>query len=152
MWFCRNRPNDTGILHRGIGLHQRDQLLNRFLGFAKNGLFGMGELEALVDQNSVDFFGNESDLSATRGEMATILAVFGTYNNSLWRWMFGLKVITVDDVRALWIRHEFPQVSIPLHVHMHICCRVLIRSTVRIRAGSTDESKKPHTSAGLASA
>jgi hypothetical protein len=110
-----NRPNDTGIMHYGLSEEEKWTRFEKLKSFANSkGEFGCAEIEKMVDYYFDQAYAVEAEkprayLTNTRGEMATMLTVFGHHNGSTFRWLFGFKVLTVDDMEALWMRNEWPR-------------------------------------------
>lgn len=104
MHLARNRNTDTGIMHAGISEKERQKRLKTFLSFAKDGKFGPPEFEAAIDYNCKSSKCNDFYLRNTRGELATMLSVFGHQQGFNWLNNF----MYVDDIEALWIRNEWP--------------------------------------------
>jgi len=97
MHLARNRNTDTGIMHAGISEKERQKRLNIFLSFSKDGRFGPGEFEAAIDHNCKVNKCNEFYLGNTRGELATMLSVFGHQEGFNWLNNF----MYADDIEAL---------------------------------------------------
>lgn len=112
----------------------------RFQSYANmHGEYGLRELAAMVHDNCARYRGGADELEKTEGEMATMLTVFGHANGSWWRRLTGLKVLTLEDVHALWVLHAFPPVRsrrAPLCARTDLCQGWLARRRAETRVFS----------------
>jgi hypothetical protein len=110
MHLALNRPVDTGAMHKNITAEERRERLDAFLAFAdEDGYFGTAEFERAIEHLGKEKGGDATFLVAQRGELATMLTVFGHARGSTARSLRPLaNVMSRDDVEALWWRSEWP--------------------------------------------
>ena len=117
LWLALNRPGDTSVMHnrpKNLTDTERKKRFDELASFANsNGDFHIENFENEIAHFSKKFGPNDGPaVFGQRGEMATMLSVFGhppgqetrNYFTGLWS-----DVMSVDDMAALWLRSEWPK-------------------------------------------
>jgi len=93
-----NRPVDTGAMHANIS--DAREKLDIFKSFSNSGKFYAEDFAKAIDHNVKKHEADTHAMFNMRGELSTMLAVFGREGNNY---------MTTDDIEALWWRSEWPQ-------------------------------------------
>ena len=72
-----NRPADSRIMHHAISDEERKHLFDDFKNYSVDGVFDRSALVAAISDWNREGMGDQANMVAMRGEMVTMLTVFG---------------------------------------------------------------------------
>jgi hypothetical protein len=85
--------------------------LNDFTNYSVDGVLDRRALQSAISNWNREGMGDNANLVAMRGEMVTMLSVFGHAKGSISRSYVNeiSDVISIDDIERLWLRSEWPE-------------------------------------------